>query len=173
VFVPWLELGTHHPVIEPISASRRERDFRPQRQRRKCHVFAGGDHVQRLVRIQKAPILARECEKGEQSSSPGVWVVRAPGLEPGTDDLETTTTRPDFWSQYFVMFLARILQKPPCITMATLSRILARPIKLAATPRGSAHTETGSALRAPRTVAEGARPVQRQRNLQGARHRRA
>jgi hypothetical protein len=39
-----LELGTHHPVIEPISASRRERDFRPQRQRRKCRLFAGGDY---------------------------------------------------------------------------------------------------------------------------------
>jgi hypothetical protein len=79
-----LELGTHYPVIEPISASRRERDFRPQRQRRKCRVFAGGDHVQRLVRIQKAPIPARECDKGEQSSSPGDWMVGAPGLEPGT-----------------------------------------------------------------------------------------
>jgi hypothetical protein len=54
-------LGTNHAVIEPVSALCRERDFRPQRRRRKCRVFAGGDHVRRLVRIQKAPIPAREC----------------------------------------------------------------------------------------------------------------
>jgi hypothetical protein len=54
-----LELGTHHPIIEPISASRRERDFRPQRQGRKCRLFAGGDHVHRLVRFKK-PLFWRE-----------------------------------------------------------------------------------------------------------------
>jgi hypothetical protein len=79
-----LELGTHHPVFEPISASRRERDFRPQRQRRKCRLFAGGDYVRRPAGIQKAPIPARQCDKGEQSSSPGDCLVGAPGLEPGT-----------------------------------------------------------------------------------------
>jgi hypothetical protein len=94
--------------------------------------------------------------------------VGVPGLEPGTRRLRDNDNAPDFWSQYFAVFLARILQKPPCITTATLSRIVARPIRLAATPRGSAHTETGSALRAPRSVAGGSRPV-----LEGARHRRA
>jgi hypothetical protein len=36
-----LELVTHHPVIEPFSGQSRERNFRPQRQRRKCPLFAG------------------------------------------------------------------------------------------------------------------------------------
>jgi hypothetical protein len=63
---------------------RRERDFRPQRQRLKCRLFAGGDYVRRPAGIQKAPIPARQCDKGEQSSSPGDCLVGAPGLEPGT-----------------------------------------------------------------------------------------
>jgi len=38
-----LELVTHHAAIEPVSGQSRERNFRPQRQRRKCTLFSGGD----------------------------------------------------------------------------------------------------------------------------------
>jgi hypothetical protein len=34
-----LKLGTHHPVIEPVSAMRRERKFPPQRQAGKSRLI--------------------------------------------------------------------------------------------------------------------------------------
>jgi hypothetical protein len=38
-----LELETHHPVIEPVSAHRRERKFPMQRRGRKSRLIAGRD----------------------------------------------------------------------------------------------------------------------------------
>lgn len=70
----------------------------------------------------------------------------------------------------------------PCTTAATLSRIAARPIKPEATPRASRRTKTGSALRAQAWRERTDEMVgrwrfaacsARQRNLLGARHRRA
>jgi hypothetical protein len=46
VEVVGLKLGTHHPVIEPVSALRRERNFRPQRQAGKSPAIAYQRQIQ-------------------------------------------------------------------------------------------------------------------------------
>ena len=52
-----LKLGTHHPVIEPVSAMRRERKFPPQRQAGKRRLITQERQIQRRA---KAPIPAHE-----------------------------------------------------------------------------------------------------------------
>jgi hypothetical protein len=65
-----LELGTYYPVIEPISASRRERDFRPQRQRRKCRVFADGDPRTETRPDSKSPYSGAKMRQGRTKFEP-------------------------------------------------------------------------------------------------------
>ena len=59
-----------HAVIEPVSAQRRERDFRRRRQSRKSRLFAGEDLIQRPAKVRKPLFLRGNCNKGERSSSP-------------------------------------------------------------------------------------------------------
>jgi hypothetical protein len=53
-----LELETHQPVIEPVSAPRRERKFPMQRRARKSRLIAGEDQSRDAKGVRKAPILA-------------------------------------------------------------------------------------------------------------------
>jgi hypothetical protein len=54
------KLRTHHPVIEPVSALRRERKFPPQRQAGKSRLIAWQIQFQRRAGSEKAPIPAHE-----------------------------------------------------------------------------------------------------------------
>ena len=51
-----LKLGTRHPVIEPVSAMRRERKFPPQRQAGKSRLITEQKQIQRRAGSEKAPI---------------------------------------------------------------------------------------------------------------------
>jgi hypothetical protein len=53
-----LELGTHHPVIEPVSASRREREFPMQRRAPEKATYRTQRPNQRHEEYPKNPILA-------------------------------------------------------------------------------------------------------------------
>jgi hypothetical protein len=53
-----LELETHHPVIEPVSAPRRERKFLMQRQAAKRTLLPARDRSWRPVRHAKCPVPA-------------------------------------------------------------------------------------------------------------------
>ena len=78
-----LELETHHPVIEPVSALRRERKFSMRRRRAKSPFSLTGDGYGDKG-TRKRPHFAGKCEDNPPSSIPEDWVVGAPGLEPGT-----------------------------------------------------------------------------------------
>ena len=53
-----LKLGTHHPVVEPVSASRRERKFPMQRQAVKTHPFAYKRPILETGQHAKCPVPA-------------------------------------------------------------------------------------------------------------------
>jgi hypothetical protein len=61
-----LELVAHHPVIEPVSASRRERKFLMQRQARKRRLIAGRDQSRDAKGVRKAPVLAQKMRAGRR-----------------------------------------------------------------------------------------------------------
>jgi len=52
------KLMTHHPVIEPVSVQRRERNFNTQRQARKIRLFNRQRRMERRVGSVKAAISA-------------------------------------------------------------------------------------------------------------------
>jgi hypothetical protein len=76
-----LELVTHHPVIEPFSGQGRERNFRPRDRGENALYLLAETKCRDSHRYEK-PLFRRDrCDKGEQSSSPGDWVVETVGLE--------------------------------------------------------------------------------------------
>jgi hypothetical protein len=79
-----LELETHHPVIEPVSAPRRERKFPMQRRARKSRLIAGRDQSGDAKGVRKAPIPAQQMRVGLREFEPYDWVVETVGLELGT-----------------------------------------------------------------------------------------
>ena len=75
----WRELGfkleTDHPVIEPVSAMRRERKFPPQRQAGKSRLITQQRQIQRRAGSEKAPVPARELRDCLRRFKPKDWVV--------------------------------------------------------------------------------------------------
>jgi hypothetical protein len=78
------KMRTHHPVIEQVSALRRERKFPPQRQAGKSRLITWQMQFQRRAGSEKAPTPARELRDCLRRFEPQDRVVGAPGLEPGT-----------------------------------------------------------------------------------------
>jgi hypothetical protein len=64
------ELRTHHLVIEPVSAMRRERNFAPQRQSGKSRLVTWQRQVQRHAGIEKGPVPAHELRGYLRRSKP-------------------------------------------------------------------------------------------------------
>jgi hypothetical protein len=79
-----LELRTHHPVIEPVSGSAGNGNFRRGDGGPKSGSPVGRDRHGDYEKRAKARVSQEECEGTQPGSSPGDWVVGAPGLEPGT-----------------------------------------------------------------------------------------
>ena len=66
------KLATHHPVIEPVSALRRERKFPPQRQAGKRRLITRERQIQRRA---KAPIPVQELRYCLRTFEPQDWMV--------------------------------------------------------------------------------------------------
>ena len=65
-----LKLVTHHPVIEPVSALRRERKYPPRRQAGKSRLITWQRQIQRPAGSEKAPIPADELRDCLRSFEP-------------------------------------------------------------------------------------------------------
>jgi hypothetical protein len=79
-----LELGTHHPVIEPVSASAGNGNFRCRDRGAKSGFSLAGDRNRDYQKPAKARIARDKCEDTQRSSIPEDWVVEFVGLELGT-----------------------------------------------------------------------------------------
>jgi hypothetical protein len=75
------KLETHHPVVEPVSAMRRERKFSPQRQAGESRLIAEQRRFQRRAGSEKAPVPALELRDCLRRPKPRDWVVEVVGLE--------------------------------------------------------------------------------------------
>ena len=79
-----LKLGTHHPVVQPVSARAGNGNLLCRDRGAKSGFSLGGDSYRDYQKQAKARMTREKCEDTQPSSIPEDWMVGAPGLEPGT-----------------------------------------------------------------------------------------
>jgi hypothetical protein len=79
-----LKLGTHHPVIEPVSTGAGNGNFLRGDRPAKAGPSASRDGLRDAPEARKPRFPAHKLRDYLRRSKPRDWVVGAPGLEPGT-----------------------------------------------------------------------------------------